>query len=185
MFKIEIHGYFESKPTERETRNLDFSVYGEKLANYHFTTPVDMENTEKEIIVLSFYRQDFSPYLPKDMLNYYLDEFNSFKDRILIELNFACTDINLSTGKKDIISLNKATMNSFTYQSKIFYYDTDDIFYYTYENDGLHMVWIENTETLLNKARLIERKGFKGIFIRDVSLALDGNWEALYSMKKD
>ena len=185
MFKIEIHGYFESKPTERETRNLDFSVYGEKLANYHFTTPVDMENTEKEIIVLSFYRQDFSPYLPKNMLNYYLDEFNSFKDRILNELNFACTDINLSTGKKDIISLNKATMNSFTYQSKIFYYDTDDIFYYTYENDGLHMVWIENTETLLNKARLIERKGFKGIFIRDVSLTLDGNWEALYNMKKD
>ena len=80
-----------------------------------------LENAEKEIIVLSFYRQDFSPYLPKDMLNYYLDEFNSFKDRILIELNFACTDINLSTGKKDIISLNKATMNSFTYQSKIFY----------------------------------------------------------------
>ena len=184
-FKIEIHGYFENKPTERETSNLDFSVYGEKLINYHFATPVDIENTEKEYIVFSFYRKDFSPYLPKAMLDFYLDKFNSFKDKLLIELTFACTDINLSTGEKNVISLNKATMNSFTYQSKLFYYDRDDIFYYTYEKDGLHIVWVENTETLLNKARLIKRKDFKGIFIRDVPLALDGNWEALYSMKKD
>lgn len=119
------------------------------------------------------------------MLDFHLDKLKNLKDRILIELTFACTDINLSTGEKNIISLNKATMNSFTYQSKIFYDDIQDIFHYTYEKEGLHIVWIENTETLLNKVRLIERKGFKGIFIRDVSLALDGNWEALYKMKKD
>jgi alpha-L-rhamnosidase len=65
------------------------------------------------------------------------------------------------------------------------YYDNYDIFYYTYECDGLHIVWIENTETLMNKARLIDKYNYKGIFIRDVPLALDGNWEALYKTKKD
>ena len=119
------------------------------------------------------------------MLNFYLDKFYSLKNKILIELYFYCLDINLSTGEKVILSLNQATMNSFTYQSKIFYYDTEDIFYYTYEKEGLHIVWIENTETILNKVRLIKNKDFKGIFIRDVPLALEGNWEALYKMKKD
>lgn len=158
---------------------------GESLNNYFFSTPNYIKDTEKDYIVLSFSRKDFSPYLPINMLNFYLDKFYSLKNKILIELYFYCLDINLSTGEKVILSLNQATMNSFTYQSKIFYYDTEDIFYYTYEKEGLHIVWIENTETILNKVRLIKNKDFKGIFIRDVPLALEGNWEALYKMKKD
>lgn len=117
------------------------------------------------------------------MLELQLNRFLNLKDRILIELCFGCIDINLSTGEKKTISLNTANMNMFKFQSKIFYYENYDIFYYTYEENGLHIVWIENTETLLNKVRLIEQNGYKGIFIRDVPLALEGNWEALYNIK--
>lgn len=183
MVKIEIHAYFKDTPTEREKSNIDYVVCRENLKNYCFATPDDITDTDKEYIVLSFLRKDFSPYLPIKMLEFFLDKYSHLNKKILTELYFYCIDINLSTGKKNIISLNQANMNSFTYQSRIFYYDTDDIFYYTYEKDGLHIVWIENTETITNKVRLIEKKGFKGIFIRDVPLALDGNWESLYKIK--
>ena len=179
---MEIHGYFSSLRSDRETSNLDFTVYGEKIREYCFSTPDGIEDTKKHI-VLSFYRKDFSPYLPFDMLELQLDKFLHMKDRILIELSFGCIDINLSTGEKKTVSLNTANMNMFKFQSKIFYYENYDIFYYTYEEKGLHIVWIENTETLLNKVRLIEQNGYKGIFIRDVPLALEGNWEALYNIK--
>ena len=118
------------------------------------------------------------------MLKFYLEKNLAFKDKILIELIFGCIDINLSTGNKKIISLNEAEMNLFKYQAKKFYYDNYDIFYYTYEMGGLHIVWIENTETLMNKARLIDKYNYKGIFIRDTPLALEGNWEAIHYIKK-
>lgn len=164
--------------------NLDVAVYGEKIKDYCFSTPDNIENTKKHTVV-SFYRNDFSPYLPIDMLKSYLKNWVSFKDNLLIELCFGCIDINLSTGDKKTISLNEANMNLFKFQSKIFYCDIYDIFYYTYEENGLHIIWTENTETLLNKARLIEKNGYRGIFIRDVPLALEGNWEAIYTIKKD
>ena len=184
MFKIEIHGYFNSPPSEREAKHIDFVIYGNKVNDYFFASPVDIKETEKNLI-LSFRRNDKSPYLSKGMLEFFLKKFKHMKDKIIIELLFCCTDINLSTGKKVYLSHNQATMNSFTYQSTIFYNEADNIFYYTYEKDGLHIVWIENTETILNKVEIIKQNGYKGIFINDVTLALDGNWEALYNTKKD
>ncbi len=184
MFKIEIHGYFNSPPSEREARHIDYPVFGDKVKNYFFTTPMQIKDTGKNL-VLSFKRNDKSPYLPKGMLEFFLEKFKNQKDKIIIELMFCCTDVNFSTGEKIYLSHNQATMNSFTYQSSIFYNEADDIFYYTYEKGGLHIVWIENTETLLNKVKIIKQYGYKGIFIRDVPLALDGNWEALYKIKKD
>ena len=182
MFKIEIHGYFKTTPSSRELKNIDFIVNAQTKDKYFFTTPCETAIKNKDYMVFSFYRNDFAPYLPITLLNDFVNNFYHLKDKILIELLFCCTDTNITKKEKSYISLNQATMNSFKYQATVFYNEADDIFYYTYENDGLHIVWIENTETLLNKARLIESKDFKGIFIRDVPLALDGNWEALYNI---
>ena len=183
MFKIEIHGYFKAIPAEREIKNIDFVVDSHTQDKYYFTNPHQADNFTKDYIVISFHRNDFSPYLPVKMLDYYLEKFQTQKDKILIELLFCCTDINITKREKTFLSLNQATMNSFKYQATIFYNEADDIFYYTYENDGLHIVWLENTETILNKVKLIKKSGYRGIFIRDVPLALDGNWEALYKLK--
>ena len=184
MLKIEIHGYFKDIPTEREIKNIDYIVNTQTKGKYFFTTPAQTNISNSDYIVVSFYRSDFSPYLPIKLLDDFLNKCSHIKDKILIELLFCCTDINLTKKEKTFISLNQATMNSFKYQATIFYNEADDIFYYTYESDGLHIVWIENTETILSKVKLIKKSGYRGIFIRDVPLALDGNWEAFYKLKK-
>lgn len=193
MFNIfELHGYFTKEQVneiDRFSKTLthfcSYDIFNhpkyKNISSYSFINPLESVDTSKENTVLSFYRKSASPYLSNQYLKYTLNEFSHYKSQILIELLACGADVNLSDLTSVYISSNEATLKGYMLQAETFYDETNQIFYYTYLKDNdLHIVWIENTQTIMSKASMILKSGYKGIFIRNPILASQGNWEAMH-----
>ena len=80
-----------------------------------------------------------------------------------------------------MLSINQGILNSYVHGSRIFEDEASGVPYYTFNG---HLVWIHDVKSVSQRHNLIKKLGFKGIFIRDVKMAADGNWDSLYGMKK-
>ena len=100
---------------------------------------------------------------------------------IFFELNLYCTDFDFATRKKNTLSINRGILNSYVNQSRVFENERFGVSYYTYNG---HLVFVNDVKSVSLRHNLIKRCGFKGVFVRDVNMASDGNWDSLCGMKK-
>lgn len=189
-----IRDYNESK-LERYEKHTDFficpqntgSLKQRPVGDYRFISPNDLLKTHRDgkISVLSFNRPSMSVYLELPYLKKILDVCRKDAANILIDIVLWCVDCNLTLRTQTGLSLNQASLKSFMTQSEIFFDEINCIFYFTYcdKNGHLHIVWLEKKESLEPKLELIEKAGCRGIFIRDMNLALESNWDILYRLK--
>ena len=131
-------------------------------------------------VILSAENPSLPGILSFDEYKRLLSSFENFKD-IYTELNLCCSDFNFEKRTKETLSLNRGILNSYIHGSEIFRDELSGVSYYTYKG---HLVWIHDPLSVSQRHNLIKKMGFKGIFIRDVKMAADGNWDSLCGMKK-
>ena len=189
---LEILGYLKAKE-ERLLKHIDGQV--EHFADFSDGNYKRVKNTAVIIppdknaarhfsasnkVIVNTENPDM-PSLP-DLKQYesLLSSLSDFKD-VYIELNLYCSDFDFKTRRKTTLSVNQGILNSYVHGSRIFTDEITGVSYYTYMG---HLVWIHDPKSVSQRHNLIKKMGFKGIFIRDVKMAADGNWDSLYGMKK-
>ncbi len=189
---FEILGYLKEKE-ERFLKHIDKNIEGFfdfSRGNYKQTTNSFVLLPPYKEAILDYSKNNTvvvtmeNPSLPSLFsLNEYENVLSLLKDfkNIYIELNLYCTDFDFETRNKNIVSVNQGILNSYVRSSKIFKDEISGVPYYTYKG---HLVFIHDPLSVSLRHNLVKKMGFKGIFIRDVKLAADGNWESLIGMKK-
>ncbi len=189
---FEILGYLK----EREERHLkhihrvieSFSDFSDKnylkAENTAVIIPPDrraaLHYLKNNTVILNFE----SPHLPGLLsLKKFERALSSLADlkEAYVELNLYCSDFDFELRRKEIISVNRGIFNSYVKGSTIFTDESTGASYYTHPG---HLVWIHDVKSVSLRHNLVKRAGFKGIFIRDVKMAADGNWDSLCGMMK-
>ncbi|MBQ2967586.1 MAG: hypothetical protein IJE10_05660 [Clostridia bacterium] len=141
-----------------------------------------IEKTDKIIVTFRHFRYQNAPYVTLQQLQAVLKDFDSVKEKTLIELSPMAEDFNLDKGFSIPMNGNQAVLKASLKGAPIFYDPLTACAYFTYKADETHLVWLENTRSIAEKHNLIKKNGFSGIYWRYPYALPEGNWESMYEI---